>query len=108
MTKHPDTTAAAQAGYRGDENPHMWSSAMWMAHEAGKQWRDAGGKAAPELARMSRGYSVALTISHQPEGQLATLVDVIVGFGGKELDRATISMRNVGVDLRALLDRTAA
>lgn len=50
-------TDAARAGYDGNPNPHLWSSAMWFAHELGAHLH-ATGRAVPSDVRMSRGYSV--------------------------------------------------
>lgn len=60
MNKHSDTTNAAQtAQIRPDlTNPYLFSSACWLAFEAG---RALSAVSAVTGARMSRGYSVRAT-----------------------------------------------
>jgi hypothetical protein len=48
---------AAAAGFAGDENPHIYSSPVWYAHELGRAFK-ACGKARPTDVDMSRGYSI--------------------------------------------------
>lgn len=50
-------TAAAQAGYEFETNPHLCSSPMWFAHQAGCAI-SRHGVTKPVKARMSKGYSV--------------------------------------------------
>jgi len=55
MTTTLDTHAAA--GFDGQPNPHLYSSAAWYAHELGRHFRDTG-RPAPSDVRMGRGYSI--------------------------------------------------
>ena len=48
---------AAFNGYHGNENPHMYSSPLWYAHEFGR-YLHATGRSTPNGVRMSRGYSI--------------------------------------------------
>ncbi len=50
-------TLAAVAGYNGEENPHIYSSTMWYAHELGRYLK-ASGRVSPTDTRMSRGFSI--------------------------------------------------
>jgi hypothetical protein len=50
-------THLATAGYAGEPNPHLWSSASWYAHQAGAWLKDTG-RTAPRNVRMSRGSKV--------------------------------------------------
>ena len=50
-----DLTSAARAGYDGNQNPHLYSSAYWYAHALG-QYLHATGRTVPRDVRMSRGY----------------------------------------------------
>jgi hypothetical protein len=48
---------AAAAGFDGQENPHIYSSPMWYAHELGRAFK-ACGRPQPTDVRMSRGYNI--------------------------------------------------
>ena len=50
-------TNEARAGYDGNPNPHIYSSACWYAHALG-QYLHATGRTPPRNVRMSRGYSI--------------------------------------------------
>jgi hypothetical protein len=57
--EHSDMTATALAAYynEGMTNPHLFSSPMWFAFEAGVHMRQHGATG-PRKVKMSRGYSV--------------------------------------------------
>jgi len=57
MTRPNDLTAEARAGYDGNANPHLYSSACWYAHSLGRYLHDTG-RSPPRDVRMGRGYSV--------------------------------------------------
>lgn len=48
---------AAAAGFAGEENPNLYSSPIWCAHELGRAFK-ACGRPQPTDVRMSRGYSI--------------------------------------------------
>jgi hypothetical protein len=48
---------AAAAGFANEENPHLYTSPVWYAHELGRAFR-ACGRPQPTDVRMSRGYSI--------------------------------------------------
>lgn len=50
-------TTFARAGYDGNENPHLATSAAWYAHALGRFLHDSG-RSVPEDVRMSRGDSI--------------------------------------------------
>lgn len=52
-------TTIAQAGYNGAENPHLWSSDLWLVHEAGAYMQRTG-RGNPLHAKKSRGYTVKI------------------------------------------------
>lgn len=83
MKLDPHMTEAAIAGFLGEVNPHIFSSAMWMAHEAGKEMSLAG-RRAPTACNTSLGMSVKL--------QLADTGDqvFVVKFQGSNLNEITI------------------
>lgn len=56
-TQEERMTKAAVAGFTGQENPHIYTSPMWCAHELGRAFK-ACGDPQPTDVRMSRGYSI--------------------------------------------------
>jgi hypothetical protein len=56
---HSNMTATALTAYYNDglPNPHLFSSPMWFAFEAGVHMRETGASG-PRKVKMSRGYSV--------------------------------------------------
>ena len=48
----------ALAGYEGRQTDAMWSSAAWLAEQAGKECRKVG--LLPQEAKLSKGYSVRI------------------------------------------------
>ena len=72
-----DITQAAQAGYRGEGQRFIPSSALWCAYVAGMTHRVRGGKF-PDTARMGRGYRVHVASrqydAYGPECQESRLV----------------------------------
>ena len=48
----------ALAGYEGRQTGAMWSSACWLAEQAGKECRKVG--LLPIEAKMSKGYSIRI------------------------------------------------
>jgi hypothetical protein len=52
-----DLTNEATLGYNGYDNPHLWSSSSYIAHELGRHLQDSG-RTAPRDVRMSRGYTI--------------------------------------------------
>jgi hypothetical protein len=83
LKNDPEILAAVIAGYEGKENPSMFSSAMWMAHEAGKEMRFLNGPhKVITSARLSTGYSVKF--------QTAGLFTWRAKFEGALLDNVTI------------------
>ena len=64
-----DMQRAADAGWNqgaAGANPHLFSSAMWLAFEAGRAIK-AANLSAPSRAKMSRGYSVRIKPCTSPE-----------------------------------------
>ena len=57
MAKPANLDAYAAAGYRGEANPHMYSSPAWYAHAIGEHM-NAKGMPQPTDVRMGRGYTV--------------------------------------------------
>lgn len=49
---------AARVGYYGNQNPHIYSSPLWYAHEVGAWLHRRGSYIPTRECRMSRGYSV--------------------------------------------------
>lgn len=77
-----DISEAAGAGYHSDApNPHLWSSSMWLAFQAGRALARKG-VSSPVSARVSRGYSVRV---HTGGGN-----DFIVKFAGDQLATSTV------------------
>lgn len=76
-------TEAAVAGFLGEVNPHIFSSAMWMAHEAGKEVFQAGYRR-PVACNTSRGMSVKLKLFATGERVF------VVKFQGSNLNEITI------------------
>ena len=56
-TKPADLAPEARAGFEGNPNPHLWSSACWYAHALGA-YLHAAGRPAPTDVRMGRGDSI--------------------------------------------------
>ena len=52
-----DLTTEARAGFDGNPNPHLWSSAAWYAHALGA-YLHGSGRTAPTDVRMGRGDSI--------------------------------------------------
>jgi hypothetical protein len=52
-----DLTNEAIFGYNWKDNPHLWSSSSYIAHELGRYFFDSG-RPAPRDVRMSRGYTI--------------------------------------------------
>lgn len=52
-----DLTACAIAGYYGNLNPHLYSSAAYYAHKVGA-YAHSVGFAPPTKVRMGRGYQI--------------------------------------------------
>lgn len=61
----------AQAGYEGRQTDAMWSSAAWLAEQAGKECRKIG--LLPIEAKMSKGYSVRINRNYVVKFSTATL-----------------------------------
>lgn len=78
-----DVTAEARQGYAAPagDNPHYWSSPAWLAWEAGA-FLARQGRAEPESAHNSRGYSVTMVAGRQRFTFSAS---------GGELDRFTLT-----------------
>jgi hypothetical protein len=57
MANARDLSLEAGQGYDKLPNPHLYSSAVWYAHEIGRHFANTGW-AAPQDVRMSRGYHV--------------------------------------------------
>lgn len=57
MSKPTNLDAYAAAGYRGEPNPHLYSSPAWFAHAIGAHM-NAKGMPAPTDVRMGRGFTV--------------------------------------------------
>jgi hypothetical protein len=82
MTIGTDLLNAAIAGYHDRPNPHLWSSPMWLAHQAGRAIGDAGYSEPVYPVKTSRGFSMRLN-TRQGE--------VIVTFRGDALDLFEVS-----------------
>ncbi len=61
----------ALAGYEGRQTDAMWSSAAWLAEQAGKECRKVG--LHPLEAKLSRGYSVLINRSYLVKFNTKTL-----------------------------------
>jgi hypothetical protein len=83
-------TSAAISGYEAKPNQHLWSSAMWLAHQAGRALGDAGHGKPVYPVKVSRGYSVKCNTAE--DGRM------LVVFRGKRLDQFEVQMldRRIG------------
>ena len=52
-----DLTHYARLGYHGLDNPHLYSSAVYIAHMLGRHMQTKG-MTEPKQVRMSRGYNI--------------------------------------------------
>lgn len=75
--------AAANSGWNqgaAGRNPHMRSSALWLAFEAGRAIK-AANLSAPSRARMSRGYSVRIKPCDAQERRVVFATDTLALVG---------------------------
>lgn len=61
----------ALAGYYGRQTDAMWSSAAWLAEQAGKECRKVN--LLPQEAKLSRGYSILINRSYLVKFNTKTL-----------------------------------
>ena len=82
MRNDPTILKSARAGFFGELNPAIWSSSVWLAHEAGVALLHQGATA-PTHAHASRGYSTRVRTAGGSE--------FLVAMSGPDLKTATVT-----------------